>query len=383
VNPLSRLIDPALLAPVLQAIVFAMAVSLLSLVVLLVLQKIVLERRYREEHDAADRHARALANGTRVQDLAVDPRRLSQRRALARALRAAWTDVAMEQLRSAPWYGDLVRRVQKDTMSKAWGERVAAFEMLGDLGAAELRSFLEQAAHRENHPQAYAACLACLAKFAEQACGLATVWNQLQTKPPLSGSFNEGLFRIAIDALSRHSSLEAAAGGVQQLLADASPHDPLTLDLIRAIGKSGLASLVPQLVTLCDGAQAPKSLRIACVRAVGMLQPDHPLLLNALSDRDWEVQASGAKYLRGTTPGVIVGLSDCLTSPAFYVRHNAATTLAALGQQGRGILEQALASSDAFAREISRYALRTLNSPDALRVPERSDAPRGLERAYA
>ena len=382
-NPLSRLIDPALLAPLLQAIAIAMAVSLLSLVLLLVLQKIVLERRYREEQEAADRHLRALGGGTRVEELSVDPQRLSQRRALARALRACATEVATGQLRSAPWYGELVLRLQKDCRRRAWGERAAAFEMLEELGAVELRPVLEEAARREKHPQAYAACLACLAKFVDQGSGLATLWNQLHARPPLSGSFNEGLFRVAIDALSRHSSAETAAGAVRQLLAGATPNDPLTLDVIWAIGKSGLKSLVPQLVALCRASDAPKSLRITCVRAVGMLQPDHPLLLNALADRDWEVQASGARYLRSRTPEVIAGLSDCLRSPAFYVRYNGAATLAALGPDGRAVLEAALASSDAFAREIGRYALCVLDSRDAMRVPDRPDVPRLLERADA
>jgi hypothetical protein len=360
-----------------------MAGSLLSLVVLLVLQKIVLERRYRAEQEASVGYARALANGTRVMNLAVDPRRLSERRALAQALRAGVTDVAAGQLRSAPWYGELLGRLQKDAMRRAWGERVTAFEMLGDLGAAELRSFVEEAARREKHPQAYAACLGCLAKFARQPSGLATLWNQLQAKPPLSGSFNEGLFRIAIDALSRHSSAPEAAEAVQQLLADADPHDPLTLSVIWAVGRSQLTSLVPQLAAFYGQPQAPKSLRIACVRAIGMLQPDHGLLLNALTDHDWEVQAIGAKYLRGTAPGIIAGLSDCLTSAAFYVRYNAATTLTTLGHEGRAALERTLASSDTFAREISRYALRVLDSTDALHAADSSNAPRFLERARA
>jgi hypothetical protein len=383
VNPLSRLIDPAALVPVLQAVALAMALILLALILLLVVQKVVLERRYREEREAADRHANALAHGTRVEHLAVDARRLSERRALARALRNRGTDVAPGQLHGAPWYGELVRRLQRDARRKAWGERVAAFEMLGELGAAELRPFLEQAAQRETHPQAYAACLVCLAKFSDQAAGLTALWNQLQAKPALSGSFNEGLFQVAIEALSRRSSRQAAAEVLQRLLAGANPHDALALDAIRAIGKSGLVSLAPQLVALWRAPEASKSLRIACVRAVGMLQPEHPLLLSALSDRDWEVQASGAKYLRGTTPAVIAGLSDCLRSPGFYVRLNAATTLASLGEDGRAVLEETLMSCDAFAREISRYALSVLDGFDALRLPDSDDAPRLLERAHA
>ncbi len=315
-NPLSRLIDSTLLAPLLQAIAVAMAVSLLSLVLLLVVQKILLERRYREEREAGERYAKALADGTGVEHLAVDPRRLSQRRALARALRASGTDVATGQLRTAPWYGELVRRVQKDATRKAWGERVAAFEMLADLGVTELRPFLEESARRESHPQAYAACLACLAKFAEQAWALSDLRNQLHAKPLLSGSFNEGLFRMAIDALSAHTCPDTAADAVRQVLADADPLDPLALDLIRAVGKCGLSSLVPQLVALCSESQAPKSLRIACVRAVGMLQPHHCLLLKALTEPDWEVQASRAKYLPRRAPG----LSDCLRWAAFNVR---------------------------------------------------------------
>jgi hypothetical protein len=362
---LDRFIDPALLAPVLQAIAFAMAVSLLSLVLMLAMQKIVLEHRYGAEREASDRFARALANGTRVQDLAVDPGRLGERRALARALRVDGIDVATGEMRSAPWYGELLRRLQKDAVRKAWGERVAAFELLGDLGATELRPFLEETARREKHPQGYAACLRCLAKFADQPSGLTTLWNQLQAKAPLSGSFNEGLFRTAIATLSRHGPPGTAAHAVQQLLANANPHDPLTLNLIWAVGKSVLTSLVPQLVAFYGQPEAPKSLRIGCVRAVGMLQPDHPLLLNALTDPDWEVQASSAKYLRGTTPSVIAGLSDCLTSSAFYVRYNAATTLAALGQEGQAVLARAQSSSDAFAREISSYALRVVEHAHA------------------
>jgi len=337
-----------------------MAVILLSLIVLLILQKLVLERRSWAIQQASDRYAKALVDGTRPEDLPVDPRRLIERRALARALGAYGADIATGQLRSAPWYGELVRRLQRDAVHREWGGRVAAFEMLGDLGAAELRPFLEAAARREKHPQAYAACLGCLARFTDQASGLASLWSEVRENPPLSGSFNEGLFRTAIAALIRRASEDAAAGAVRRLLADANPHDPLTLDVISAVGKSGLTALVPQLAGLCAPPEAPKSLRIACVRAIGTLQPDHPLLLGALTDRDWEVRAMGAKYLRGTAPGVIAALADCLTSPAFYVRYNAASTLAGLGGQGRAALERAQDSSDTFARDISRYALRVL-----------------------
>jgi hypothetical protein len=353
-------IDPAMLAPVLQAIALAMAGTLLLLILLLVVQKLVLERRARAIEEASNRYARALAGATRPVDLRVDPRRLIERRALARALAAAGSGIPNGQLRGAPWYGDLVDRLQKDAVHRKWGGRVAAFEMLGDLGAAELRPFLEEAARRERHPQAYAACLACLAKFVDEASSLTTLWKELRDNPPLSGSFNEGLARTAIGALIRRHSADTAADAVRQLLAVENPQDPLTLDLISAVGKSGLTPLVPRLAALHGRAGAPKPLRIACVRAVGMLQPDHPLLLDALADRDWEVRAIGARYLRGTAPGVLAGLSSCLTSSAFYVRYNAASTLAALGEQGRAALEHAVTSADPFARDISRYALRVL-----------------------
>lgn len=357
-HPLSRFIDPILLARVLGAFAFAMAATLLALILLLIVQKLVLERRSRAIRAAADCYASELAAGARPQDLRFDPRRLVGRRALARALAARGAGVASEQLRHAPWYGELVRRLQRDAVRKGWGERVAAFELIGYLGATELRPFLERAARRERHPEAYAACLGCLARFADPACGLADLWKQLQHRPPLSGSFNEGLLRTAIGTLSRLGPPDAAADCFRQILAHADPHDFLTLHAISAIGKSGLAPLVPDLAALYARPKAPKQLRIACVRAVGMLQPEHPMLLSALADRDWEVRAVGARYLRGSTPAAIAGLSDCLTSSAFYVRYNAACTLAGLGELGRAVLESALHSSDAFARDISRYALR-------------------------
>lgn len=365
VNPLTHFIEPAHLVPVLQAIAIGMGVILVTLIVALVVQKVVLERRYRAIEAATRRLASALAGGAGVEDLDVDPGRLVERRALARALQGGAVEVEAGQLRHAAWYPELLRRLQKDARRSAWGERVAAFEMLGALGASEVHPFLEEAARLEDHPQAYGACLGCLARFADQPAVLAALWRQLREKPTLSGSFNEGLFRIAIGALDRRGPPGAAGQAIGQLLEGADPADPVTLSAIWAAGKCGLVALVPRLEALLRQSDSSKSLRIGCVRAIGTLDPGNPLLVDALSDRDWEVQASAARFMREGSQATVTALGACLTSPAFYVRYNAATALAGLGQPGRAALESALGSPDAFAREISRYALRVLEQARA------------------
>jgi hypothetical protein len=357
VNPLARYIDPALLVPALQAIAVVMATILLSLIALLALQKIVLERRDRAVGEAVDRYVKDLAAGRRIEELAVDPHLASQRRALGIALRSGETGVDLERVRAAPWYGALIRHLRKEASHGVWGDRVAAFEMLGLLRTAELRPFLLESAPRQRHPQVYGACLACLAQLCDDTTALKGLWQQLQMNAPLSNSFNEGLIRTAITALGRKPSTVAADEAIRQLLAATDADDPLVLSVIGAIGRSGLASLVPQLALRFEDEHASKALRIACIRAVGMLDAGHPLLIRALADADWEVRASAARYLRGTTAETIDSLAGCLTAPEFYVRLNAAGSLAALGPAGRAVLERAKDSPDGFARDVSRYAL--------------------------
>ncbi|BAP87465.1 heat repeat-containing PBS lyase [Burkholderiales bacterium GJ-E10] len=352
-----RLVDSFVSVLVLKDIVVGMAASLSALVVFLVVQKLVLERHARAIDGAIDRYRQAISSDAWPSDVTVDLKRRVDRKALAMALNSGEVPVPLEHLRRAPWYGEAVRNLKESAMRGKWGMRVFALELLGKLGAVEQRPMVDEIVRHESHPQVYAAGLGCLAEFVDDSSWLRFLWDRLQDRPALSGSFNEWLFRTAIGALTGRRGAEVAVAAVRELLVNASLQDPLTLDLISAIGKAGLGQLVPELVARYAQERASKATRIACVRAVGLVRPDHSLLLRALRDRDWEVCAVGAKYLRGTTPEVIGALSACLTASAFYVRFNAAVTLATLGDSGREALERALVCPDRFARDISRYAL--------------------------
>lgn len=326
------------------------------LTLLLVVQKRLLDRRATMVRDATRRYVATLSAEFWPDTVPVDPRCRVDRMAMGNALSISG-ELAAGRLREAPWYGEMVRCVREKSGRGKWGDRVIAFELLGNLGAVEERPFLFVAARREPNPQVYAAILWCLAQLVDKNSELLALWHLMRERAALSGSFNEWLFRTAIAALVCTSGADNATNATCELLADAPLQDSMTLDLISAIGKSGLDFLVSELAVRYGLAEASKSMRIACVRSVGMLQPHHPLLLRALEAPEWEVCASAAKFLRDRAPGAIEALSRCLTSPAFHVRLNAASTLAALGTTGLEALARALASRDPFARDVSRYAL--------------------------
>lgn len=355
--PLVGLVNSLVSLVVLEAVVLAIGISLSALVTFLVVQKLVLERRTRAINRATNLYRKAISSDVWPDDVTVDLRRRVDRKALARALDADDAPPLLGRLRSAPWYGDAVRHLGSSVTRGKWGSRVVALELLGKLGAIEQRPMVDDIVCHEAHPEVYAAGLGCLAQFVDQSSELRFLWDRLQERPALSGSYNEWLFRTAIVALTERRGADAAVDAVRELFAGTSLQDPLTLDFISAIGKAGLSPLVPELAARYGWEHAPKGARIACVRAVGLIQPTHAVLLRALSDPEWEIRAVGAKYLRGTAPDVVAALSDCLTAPAFYVRFNAAVTLAALGEAGREALERALEYPDRFARDISRYAL--------------------------
>ena len=135
------------------------------------------------------------------------------------------------------------------------------------------------------------------------------------------------------------------------------PAEPRVI-LAEALGGSGdYRALEP----LCLAARAPDiELRIACIRALGML--GHPgaekAVLAALNDRVWMVrsaacEASGRIGLRSAIPQ----LADQLRDEVWWVRFRAGEALAVMGALGQERLRLVAATGDDLSRRTASMVL--------------------------
>lgn len=102
---------------------------------------------------------------------------------------------------------------------------------------------------------------------------------------------------------------------------------------------------------------------LGLIGGIGVL----PILLGGMLDEQWEVRAISSKAL-GHFSGTacINALQLGLTDKVWWVRFNCATSLGALGVDGKQALQHSLKSPDRFAREISQMILdRSLPKVDA------------------
>jgi hypothetical protein len=348
---------PAELTQILLWIALVMLASLLVLYATVIIQKVLIERSKAAEQQLRARFAEALASGASLASLAVDPASLRHRRALAHTLVALSPADTSQQLLGAAWFPSLLERLFREARHRYWGRRSAAYETLGMLSAVSLRPRLMEAARRESHPRAYAACLQAVARLSRGPQEMTGIAQYLEHRHVLSGSFNEGIFRTLIGTLQRLESPEEAASHLRDLLHSLEAQPLLLLDAVSATGKSGLEGIVPALAALYGAREASLGQRIACARAIGALDPAHKALHKALADPAWQVQAAAARHFKPRDGSGLGALADRLGDANFYVRRNAALALRELGAQGEPPLRAAITGTDPFAAAIAHYVL--------------------------
>ena len=140
-------------------------------------------------------------------------------------------------------------------------------------------------------------------------------------------------------------------------------NDPLASEsgiqvVIAVLGHKRVGSSITVLTQFTSHANL--EIRVEAYRALGLIGDTRalPLLLGGMLDDQWEVRAVSAKALK-RFPGAVVinALLSGLTDKVWWVRFNCASSLGALGINGREALLHSLQSPDQFAREISQMIL--------------------------
>jgi HEAT repeat protein len=152
---------------------------------------------------------------------------------------------------------------------------------------------------------------------------------------------------------------------------------------LEALGDVQVASEIPHIAELAGARLRAKDpeLRASAVRVVGRLRLEQyrALILEDLRDPVWFVRAAAARALEslGADPAVDDALAAGLLDRDWWVRANAAKTLARRGEPGHARLNAALDSSDTYARDA---ALSALTSAGAL--PRLGDRLKSLAARY-
>ncbi|MCB1219176.1 MAG: HEAT repeat domain-containing protein [Planctomycetales bacterium] len=120
--------------------------------------------------------------------------------------------------------------------------------------------------------------------------------------------------------------------------------------------------LVDQLHEVLRSSHKEKVIRT--IKSMGKIASPRsiPEFLRLSKDRSWEIRAQAVKAL-GTMQvkdGLPI-LRDALSDPSYWVRRNAAQSLAAYGRSGGEILHQARRDDDDFARDVANYQLEKSN----------------------
>lgn len=340
---------------ILELIILGMVISLAVLIVFMIAQKLRIEHFRRREERVARDLARVLADGATAQVPALNPAAAPDRRALARALAVHGDAAAVTALREA--YPHLVEQLQREARHGRWGRRAAAIEGLGLLHMESLREFFLDRLALDPDARVRATVLEALSRLVRRREDLEQLASVMPGVPGLAAGFHEAVLVRALQSLDAAGapSTDIFAGFIEKLPAT----DPLLRVALAAAGRTGQPRFVPLLATRTLDPALPLASHLSGLRALGRLQPDHPILLSVLKSGSAESRLVAARVIRDASPATLAALRDALADPNFHVRRNAARTLFDLGEAGNAALRATGAGQDAYAADMSRYVLAT------------------------
>jgi len=244
------------------------------------------------------------------------------------------------------------------TARGSWVSRLLAVEKMGFLKLPATAPVYRSLLDREQEPHIIAKLLWALSQIATVS-DVAIINRVLRSHPVFSGKFNEMIYGNIISTFTDRNEEAEALQLLKDMLADQQLALLLKRDLIEACGTVQFKSSMPLLRNTYHHFSGEAPMKIACLRALGVMAGDSKgeLTLPALKDPDWRVRAVAARYAVFAGEGITPSLTALLGDSNYHVRINAAQSLGAISDEGRGVLYQQLTSSDRFVRDVCAYVL--------------------------
>ena len=361
---------PDLLREILVFAIKALTVLCLVQVVVMVLHKLLLERKERRVALLKSRYLSAMYQvlANRPVDLGA-PRDHVELSALADVCIYLMASASREQ---RELIGKTVRdcgivRFYSEQLARArfWIARYKLVERLGFLELPELAPLFRGIVSSQQEDRqvvgkaAWALSLVCSEEDLPQ------ILARVSQPDFMSAKFNEHLFVNIVASFLARGEKERLLELFAELLAGDTLPLLVKRDFIEACGNAGLAEAQPLLMFCADKYGASPEMRIACLRSLQKLGGDmlDAVVLAGLRDEDWRVRAVAAKSVENCSEAVIPPLELALADLSYYVRLNAALSLGRKGASGRAALKRQAESQDRFVREVSRYVMRERELP--------------------
>lgn len=281
----------------------------------------------------------------------------------------AWGDVIAEMMTGCS--GETVDHLREEArelaldahfremaQSRSWIKRFIAIEKLGVLRLPELRDLYRSILASEKDPRIIGKAVWALSMVADETVP-ATVNEVLKNPLFMSSKFAEFIYTNIITSLQ-----ESGLGESFRLFFIRMRDDPeiprvLKRDIVAACGMA-------QFYPACENIREYyyffhdfPEMRIASIRALERLSDSDAkqIIGNGLDDEDWRVRAVAAKSAYICGDAQLSALKNSLKDKNYYVRMNAAFSLAKLGLPGVEALTEATRTDDRFAVDVSRYVL--------------------------
>jgi HEAT repeats len=243
--------------------------------------------------------------------------------------------------------------------ARSWIRRFIAVEKLGLMKLPEMKDLYRSVLQSEKDPHIISKTVWALSMVADESV-LAEVNGFLKNPAFMSSKYTEFIYTNII------SSFHAAGldKSFLRFLAEAKDdHDlPLVLkrDIIAACGSAQFFPARKLVRDYFSSFHDSPEMRIACIRALERLSDVDALhiLAEGVEDPDWRVRAVATKSAHICGEPVLGRLRGALRDRHYYVRMNAALSLAKLGPPGIAALSEVVREDDRFAGDVARYVLK-------------------------
>jgi hypothetical protein len=348
---------------ILVAVVLVMLLIIVVLFAVLVMHKLYVERRARRNRRLREEFTAVMAQRLFDSKVRVEKPRKDYEY-------EAWGDVIAEMMvgfagETAEHLREEARKLGLDSHfremahSRSWIKRFVAVEKLGILRFPEFREIYKSKLTSEKDPRILAKAVWALSMVADESVP-ATINGVLKNPLFMSSKFTEFIYTNIITSLQERGWGESFKLFLEGMKAD--PEIPLVLkrDIVAACG---MAQFYPARENIRDyfyHYHDSPEMRMACIRALERLSDSdaQQIIGKGLADEDWRVRAVAAKSAYICGDAQLAALKDVLKDKNYYVRMNAALSLAKIGMHGVEALTEATLMDDRFAADVSRYVLK-------------------------
>ena len=341
--------------------IWVLSVSLLILFLILVIDKLNVERREAKKRRLKEKYMKFISSS--LAGLQVEPE--IPKRKLEREV---MTDVCIDTLLSISGFiaervkillkeMELVDYYKKMGRSRFWSRRFYAVEKMGFLTIDDLKDYYLDLLGKERKDMVREKAIWALSLIADEEV-LTRLTEDLLKDTSRSAKFNEYIYTNMIISFRRKENVAGFLAYLEELKEDDSVPVMLKRDIIEACGSAFLHEAADIIVAYFSAHDNPE-MRISCIRALGKIGGLQAckLISRGFLSEDWRVRAVSANAAHLCGEEVIPHLRKLLYDQVYFVRINASKALARLGGNGLEALRMEVGSQDRFVRDTARFVL--------------------------